>query len=135
MKAIHHYQHYDVIIVGAGVMGLTTAYFLTKAGKEVLLIDQYDVFRNFLSIYIPGLADAAVIETKACYYCMTSDRDFILDRLTDQLVIASGFSGHGFKFAPLIGRILSELVQKGEAGYDISRFGIDRHYAKKSVTV
>lgn len=56
---------------------------------------------------------------------MTSSEDFIIDKLSDNIVIGAGFSGHGFKFAPLIGTILSDLVIKGGTTYDISRFSIN----------
>ena len=43
---------------------------------------------------------------------MTPDRDFIIDRLPDapQIIVASPCSGHGFKFAPVVGEILADLA-------------------------
>ena len=47
---------------------------------------------------------------------MTPTEDFVLDTLPDdsRVVIGAGFSGHGFKFGPLTGRILAELALEGE---------------------
>lgn len=55
---------------------------------------------------------------EACLYTNTRSEDFILDTLPDdpRVVIGAGFSGHGFKFAPLTGRILAELALHGVTG-------------------
>ena len=49
--------------------------------------------------------------TETCIYTNTEDEDFILER-HDRVVIGSPCSGHGFKFAPLIGRMLAELAEE-----------------------
>ena len=45
----------------------------------------------------------------SCTYTTTPDEDFILDRI-GPVVIGAGFSGHGFKFTPVVGRILADLA-------------------------
>ncbi|MCH8004422.1 MAG: N-methyl-L-tryptophan oxidase [Nanoarchaeota archaeon] len=82
--------------------------------------------KSFFRKFIPDLADTEVVKTKVCFYSMTSDEDFIIDKLNDRVIIGAGFSGHGFKFAPLIGKILSDLAISGETQYDISRFRMNR---------
>jgi sarcosine oxidase len=59
---------------------------------------------------------------------MAPDGDFIIDRLpgTPSVVVASPCSGHGFKFAPVIGEILADLATKGATAHDITRFRIAR---------
>jgi sarcosine oxidase len=59
---------------------------------------------------------------------MTADGDFILDHLPGhpQIVVASPCSGHGFKFAPVLGAALADLVTTGDTSHDISRFRISR---------
>ena len=59
---------------------------------------------------------------KTCLYTYSPDKDFILDfyNNNEDIVIASGFSGHGFKFASVIGEILSELVIKGKSIHPIN---------------
>ncbi|MGE0859193.1 MAG: N-methyl-L-tryptophan oxidase [Gammaproteobacteria bacterium] len=52
---------------------------------------------------------AAATRAKVCLYTMTPDEHFIVDR-HEHLVYAAGFSGHGFKFAPVIGESLAELA-------------------------
>ena len=82
--------------------------------------------KDFFKEFIPELADAEVIKTKVCFYSMTSDEDFIIDKLDDNIIIGAGFSGHGFKFGPLLGKILADLALRGRTKYDISRFKLDR---------
>lgn len=80
----------------------------------------------FLQEYIPSLANAKIVDSTVKYYTMTADRGFILEELGEHLIVAGGFSGHGFKFSPLIGRIVSDLVITGTTKYDISRWHSSR---------
>jgi sarcosine oxidase len=59
--------------------------------------------------------------TDTCLYTNTPDEDFVLDR-RGSLVIGSPCSGHGFKFAPLVGRILADLATAQPAPMPIERF-------------
>ena len=67
---------------------------------------------------------------EVCLYTETPDEDFIIDAHPhcSDLLIAAGFSGHGFKFCALVGRIMSELTQNGETDFDISPFRINREH-------
>lgn len=85
-----------------------------------------DKCRDFFRQYLPELADGKIVESKVCLYTNTPDHDFILDRLEDNLLVGAGFSGHGFKFAPMIGTLLADLAQGKEPSYNISRFRLDR---------
>jgi sarcosine oxidase len=80
----------------------------------------------FLGKYIPT-ALGPIIYTKSCLYTLTPDRDFVLDSVPDHpnALIAIG-GGHGFKFASLIGRTLSELAIDGTTERNIDPFQIDR---------
>jgi len=84
--------------------------------------------RQFFTEFIPALADWRVSQTRVCIYNNTPDDDFIIDRHPefDNVVIATGFSGHGFKFGPLIGRIAAEMITNGNHTYDAERFRISR---------
>ena len=63
--------------------------------------------------------------TETCLYTNTPDEDFVLDR-QGPLVIGSPCSGHGFKFVPLIGRILADLVTGDPTPAPLERFRADR---------
>jgi sarcosine oxidase len=71
--------------------------------------------------------DGPILYSKTCVYTLTPDRDFVLDTLPDypQIALALG-AGHAYKFAGLIGKILSELAVDGHTQYDISPFAVDR---------
>ncbi len=60
----------------------------------------------------------AVLATERCLYTVTSNEDFVLDHHPESpaVVVGAGFSGHGFKFGPLTGRILAELALDGRTG-------------------
>jgi glycine/D-amino acid oxidase-like deaminating enzyme len=62
----------------------------------------------------------------SCFYTLNDNENFILDfhPFIPNIIFGGGFSGHGFKFAPLIGKILTELVLTGETHYNISKFKI-----------
>ena len=55
---------------------------------------------------------------------MTPNSDFIIapDPENPNLIYGYGFSGHGFKFAPLIGKLLSELALGSSPSFDLERF-------------
>ena len=59
---------------------------------------------------------------------MTPDGDFIIDRLPHEpnIIVASACSGHGFKFAPVVGEILADLAAGDRTAHDISRFRLAR---------
>ncbi|EHB13329.1 Peroxisomal sarcosine oxidase [Heterocephalus glaber] len=63
-----------------------------------------------------------------CIYTNTPDKHFVLDRHPkyDNIVIGAGFSGHGFKLAPVVGKILYELSMKLMLSYDLAPFRISR---------
>ena len=82
--------------------------------------------RGFLERYIPGSVGPELY-TKTCLYDMPPDREFVLGRLPDapQISVFNGAS-HGFKFASLVGKILSELAVHGKTQYPIEAFRVDR---------
>ena len=69
-----------------------------------------------------------VARSAVCMYTNTPDQDFIVDLLPDdpRIVVLSPCSGHGFKFAPVIGDIAADLVCDGGTSRDISRFSLAR---------
>src|SRR6266404_2658121 len=73
-------------------------------------------------------AHGKLLDAKTCLYTMAPDGDFILDRLpgSPDIIVASPCSGHGFKFAPVIGEILADLAITGATRHDISRFRLAR---------
>ena len=67
---------------------------------------------RYVAEWLPGLVPDAVDAT-TCLYTSTPTHDFVLDRV-GPLVVGGGFSGHGFKFVPEVGRRLAALA-RGDA--------------------
>ncbi|XP_022618694.1 peroxisomal sarcosine oxidase isoform X2 [Seriola dumerili] len=90
-----------------------------------------DILQRYVARCLPGLIpEPAVVES--CMYTLTPDRHFVLDRHPNHsnIVIGAGFSGHGFKFGPIIGKLLCELSLGEVPSYDLSPFRITRFQAK-----
>ncbi len=88
--------------------------------------DREQQLEDFLKAQIPNFVGPKLY-SKTCLYAMPPDRDFILSTLPDhpQICAAVG-AGHAYKFASLLGKILSELAMDGSSKHDISPFTFDR---------
>ena len=74
-----------------------------------------------LGKYLPDVFES-VLHSKICLYANSPDENFIIDKLPgyeENVSIACGFSGHGFKFASVIGEILADLAIDGKTGLPI----------------
>lgn len=80
----------------------------------------------FLQRTLPR-AYGPILYSKTCVYTLPPDRDFVIDTLPEypQIALALG-AGHGYKFAGLIGRILSDLAIEGRTSYAIAPFTVAR---------
>ncbi|XP_067570567.1 peroxisomal sarcosine oxidase isoform X3 [Pseudorca crassidens] len=90
-------------------------------------IQDVHILSCFVRDHLPNLEpEPAVMEH--CMYTNTPDEHFILDRHPkyDNIVIGAGFSGHGFKLSPVVGKILYELSMKLMPSYDLTPFRISR---------
>lgn len=84
--------------------------------------------RAALAERIPGLAGAH-LATKVCMYTLTPDEHFVIDHLAghaDRVIVAAGFSGHGFKFTPVVGEILADLALHGHTDLPIGFLSAQR---------
>ena len=79
------------------------------------------VLREFTERYMPDAA-GPTMALKACMFTNTPDEHFVIGKHADHsnVSVAAGFSGHGFKFASVVGEILADLVTEGETAHDIS---------------
>ncbi|HEX5572821.1 MAG TPA: N-methyl-L-tryptophan oxidase [Ktedonobacterales bacterium] len=84
--------------------------------------------RDFLRRVIPQAGELELAGVDRCMYDMSPDEDFILDRApgAGQIIIGSGFSGHGFKFGVLIGELLAALALDEEPTFPLERFRLSR---------
>ena len=86
-----------------------------------------DDLQEWLETIMPD-AGFTYVEGATCMYTNTPDRDFIIGAHPENpnVLVAAGFSGHGFKFSTLVGKILSDLAADGATEYPIDRFRPDR---------
>lgn len=83
---------------------------------------QLEALRRYAREWLPGV-DADRFEEISCTYTSTDSADFVLDRV-GPITVGAGFSGHGFKFTPAVGRILADLATTGDR--PASRFRLAR---------
>ncbi len=90
--------------------------------------DAIETCRGVCRRFIPELADGGVVRTKVCLYDMTENSDFVIGRDPEhsEAIFGYGFSGHGFKFAPLVGKLLAELALDQPPSFDLERFSPSR---------
>ncbi|MGY1886770.1 NAD(P)/FAD-dependent oxidoreductase [Blastococcus sp. SYSU DS0753] len=85
--------------------------YLNRATDEFLEMAVEKISHRF-----PGLADASVAGTYAGCYDVTPDFNPVISETpVEALVVAAGFSGHGFKISPAVGRLVADLVVDGKS--------------------
>lgn len=110
--------------------------------EEVVEPDSYDrepdiedeeVLRDFASRYFPEGAGPTMM-LKACMFTNSPDKHFIIDLHPEypQVSFAGGFSGHGYKFASVIGEVMADLAERQDSRHNISLFNIARLTGKVS---
>jgi monomeric sarcosine oxidase len=82
---------------------------------------------RFLADYLPGVS-RQVLHHAVCLYTMSPDEHFIVDRYPQHgnVVFAAGLSGHGFKFTPVLGKVLAELAIDGATDLPIGFLSLRR---------
>lgn len=90
-------------------------------------IEDEDALRNFAARYFPQGA-GPTMTLKACKFTNSPDKHFIIDMHPDypQVSFCAGFSGHGYKFASVIGEVMADLAERQQTRHDISLFEIER---------
>jgi sarcosine oxidase len=85
------------------------------------------ILRQAIRGYFPD-ADGPVLSLRCCLFTNTPDEHFVLDTLPDapQVVVASPCSGHGYKFASVMGEVLADFATGRPSGFDLSLFRLDR---------
>jgi len=114
--------------------GLKVAYFdpmgakLTKSVFNPEVQNKINNNFDFIRQCFPVIKNIKIVKQEFNYYDMTPDNNFIIDLLPGfkNIFIAGGFCGTGFKFAPIIGKIMAEKILRKSSIYDISRFSAKR---------
>ena len=82
-------------------------------GARAVTAGESSALASFVAGTFPSLVGAPVVATRICVYCDTTDEHFLLDRdpSCDGIVVATGGSGHAFKFAPVLGALIADRVE------------------------
>jgi sarcosine oxidase len=88
---------------------------------------------ELLGELLPGLGEH--VRSVPCTYTLTPDEHFVVGRhpAHDNVVLGCGFSGHGFKFTPVLGEALADLATGRASSYDLSMFD-PRRFAESAAT-
>jgi sarcosine oxidase len=86
-----------------------------------------DILRAAAARYFPK-ANGTLMTLKTCMFTNTPDEHFVIDVLPDtpQVSVAAGFSGHGFKFASVVGELLGDLAIDGKTNHNIDLLRLNR---------
>ncbi len=84
-----------------------------ESPDRVVTQEEEKKLREFLASTFPALADAPIVYTRVCLYCDTNDGDFWIAPNPERpgLIVAAGDSGHGFKFAPILGELIADAAE------------------------
>jgi monomeric sarcosine oxidase len=86
-----------------------------------------DLVTAFLQSCLPGVS-RSLVDHSACMYTMSPDEHFLLDRhpVYPAVCFAAGLSGHGFKFAPVLGEALADMALTGETRLPVAFLSLSR---------
>ena len=81
-------------------------------GERTVTVEGLTSIRKYLAYRFPSLKDAPLVESRVCQYEMSPDGGLIVDRhpARDNIWLAGGGSGHGFKLGPAVGEHVAQLV-------------------------
>ncbi len=99
-------------------------------GSAAEVAEMVDVLRHRMPAVV-----GRHVRSVGCTYSLTPDHDFVLGAapgFDGRVVVAAGFSGHGFKFVPVVGEVIADLIIRGETPYDLgflspTRFSTPMH--------
>ncbi|MDP9792079.1 sarcosine oxidase [Catenuloplanes nepalensis] len=91
--------------------------------------DEIEAVRAHLGRVLPGAA-GRFLRAKTCMYTNTPDEHFVIAAHPQHgtVTVACGFSGHGFKFVPVVGEILADLATTGRTAHPIGLFAPNRTF-------
>jgi len=122
--------YYGIPDVGSGCkVGRHHAGLTGEASEQSTMVGDEDIddIRRFLARRLPS-ANGRVTASATCLYTNTPDFHFVIDRdpRHDNVIVASVCSGHGFKFASVVGEIVADWIGGAEPLFDLSMFSMSR---------
>jgi sarcosine oxidase/L-pipecolate oxidase len=123
MKIANHGEGYTrMYATGKGEVSVPRT-ALSHAGGNAIPVDALERFRVFFAEHFPALNELDIANTRMCWYCDSFDGHFIISQVPSNgnVIVATGGSGHAFKFAPIIGRIVVDAMN-GVENFRTSKF-------------
>src|SRR6185295_10060567 len=89
--------------------------------------EEIELMRSAIANRIPAL-NSTFLKACTCLYTNTPDKNFVITVHPQhpQVVVACGFSGHGYKFCSVVGEICADLATSGSTKHDLGLFRSDR---------
>lgn len=125
------FAYLDIGIYGHPIFdydkGAVKISYYNPTDMEVVNNSSVNSISEFVRICLPDLKDAKtedVSDADKCYYDLVSDDNFIVGALPgfNNIFVGCGWRGTGYKFAPLIGKIMSQLAANNKTEYEITKF-------------
>lgn len=108
--------------------------FDPDSGNRIVSPEKVEAARKYVAERFPALSGAPVVDSRVCQYENTSNGDFVIDRHPefDNLWIAGGGSGHGFKHGPAVGeytaaRVIGSATPPVEPRFSLASKGAQQH--------
>ncbi|GMU55539.1 MAG: oxidoreductase [Candidatus Xenobia bacterium] len=131
--------YYMLPIIGSEAVKIARHGGAPPADPEVVQANpdpkELEKLRGYLKHWLPGAYNAPIEGGKTCFYTETPDTDFVIGAhpAREDVVVLAGFSGHGFKFAPLVGQVAVELAFDRGTAWPVERFSPTREALLKPV--
>lgn len=93
--------------------------------RDVQTEESAAIFKNYVAGKLAGVGERCV-KSAVCLYTSTANSNFVIDRLDENVILASPCSGHGFKHSAAIGETLAEMALTETSTIDVSPFAMDR---------
>ncbi|MGH7642099.1 MAG: N-methyl-L-tryptophan oxidase [Candidatus Dormibacteria bacterium] len=102
-----------------------------EAVRREITDSDIEAVRHGLGDTVPLLAQAPLARAATCMYTNSPDKHFVIGSHPNSPLVslAGGFSGHGFKFSPVIGEVLADLAESGESALPVGEFDPNRFLA------
>lgn len=94
-----------------------------QVDRSVAAEESAGIFKNYVSGKLAGVGERCV-KSAVCLYTSTPDSNFVIDRLDENVLLASPCSGHGFKHSAAVGETLAEMALTGKSTIDITPFSM-----------
>lgn len=151
---IVHRRKYVLVISGFSfdypvVMEIPTGWYIKKEGDDALVgmsgkdenidfgLQQESVDETIEASFkrFPQTESSSIKKVLSTMSDETPDKHAIIDNSIPGLIIATGFSGHGFMHSPAVGKVVTDLIQKKKPKLDVTELRLHRKHIKEPIAI